>query len=174
VENEYPMEAYILKVLHENKYNIDAAASIVYNKYPFTKKGDLKKVISELICKKLNNEKIGGIWVKLKNKFKLVSKNYMDLAHDPRPAWDNSSKCGSDVGRANRFAIEPSGHDVDRPDVPKLDEVENIDEVQRAFEQLKNKFANALPGIDERELERVVKEEMRRMGFDISHLEGQG
>lgn len=171
-KDEYPMENYIFKVLHENRYDIDRTATVVYGKYPFMKKNDLKKVIAELIRKKLANEKIGGgIWFKFKNKFKLISKNYMDLAHDARPAWDNSSKCGSDMGRANRFAIEPSGHDVDRPEVPKLDEIERkTDEVQRTFEQLKNKFANMLPGIDEKELDRIVKEEMHRIGFDVSNL----
>lgn len=171
VDREYPMENFILKVLHENKYDVEVTASIVYNKYPFVKKHDLKKVIAELITKKLNNEKIGGVWVKLKNKFKLVSKNYMDLAHDPRPAWDNSAKTPSDLGRANRFAIAPQGQEPDKYLVPKLDEVENIEKIELTFNQMKNKFRNALPGIGEDELGRIVKNEMQRMGFDVSRLE---
>jgi hypothetical protein len=172
IKDEYPMEKFILKVLHDTKYDINATTDVVYNKYPFTKKHDLKKVIAELVRKKISNEKIGGVWVKLKNKFKMVALNYMDLAHDAPPAWDNSSKCGTEVGRANRFEITPQGHNGDRYEIPKLDEVEDSNEVQIAFKNLKHKFANTLPGIDEIELDRVVKEEMKRLGFDLSHLAG--
>ena len=164
-KEQYPLEKLIVSLMKENCYDIDKITSIVFLKYPFTKKHDLKKVVAELINKKINKHKISGKWIKLKQKWKMVSQRYNDLAHDDPPAFLEESKIPSDTGRSNRFAITPQGQDVDRYEIPKNEEF------QRVYEQLKTKFGKELQGIEEGELVKIVFDEMRALGYEQSILD---
>lgn len=159
---EYPIEEFIVSLMKENKYDIDIIAKKIYSKYPFFKKGDLKKIISELISKKINNEKIGGIWFKCKNKWKLTSTDRKDLSRGFGDGnyWKDAP-VPSELGRANREILVPHGVEPDRYQIPKND----FEEIEKLYEQMIVKFKSKFPQMSDSELKRVIKEELSGLGY---------
>jgi len=161
---EFPLERYIISLFKKYKYDIDLISAKVYEKYPFVKKNDLKKVVSELLFKKINKEKIGGKWIKIDNKWKLESINYNDLTHRSSGNYWKDAPVPSDVGRANRFWLSPQGEDPDKYKAPKESKK---DAAKEAYEILKKRFKEAYPNLKERELKKIVYDEMKSLGYDL-------
>jgi len=162
--NKYPLETYIKSLMKKYKYDIDRVTAAVFNRYPFFKRGDLKKIISEMKEIIINDEKIKGEWIRIKGKWKLKAINYNDLARPKRPQYTEVD-FSSGPGKSNIYEISPEDN---KP--PGVNEVPIDDKTQEYFDKLKMAFEKELPDVAEEELNRIVLNEMVSWGFDEEEL----
>ena len=161
---KYPLEKYIKSLMKQYKYDTDRVTAAVFNRYPFFKRGELKKIISEIKQIVINDDKLKGEWIRVKGKWKLKSVNYNDLSRTKRPQFTEFD-FPSGPGKSNTYELMPEDNS------PPGDYEEPIDDkTQVYFDKLKMAFKKDLPEVADDELNRIVVNEMISWGFDEDTL----
>lgn len=177
--NDYPLEKYILSQLTKHKHNVDLAVKAVHNKYPFIKRVDLKSIVSSIILKKVNNEKIGGFWQKIESKW-IQSDQYdggagFEWSGKELPASSDESSIGNGKNVWNTPGDRPDGKaprqhkDKDNNEIKDIMEVDTTDdgvsleEVQKIYDKMMLDYTDYVQPVKERS--EIVIEELREKGF---------
>lgn len=161
---KYPLEKFIISVMKKCRFNVDTITSEVYKKYPFFNYRELKIVVASLMEKKINNEKLGGVWIKRGKELKMQSMEYHDLAHDGPKLWDDAPT-PSDMGNANRLYVSPqTDFGPDRYEVPKKDDIKEV------YNKIKKSIQEKLQTVTERQLNKITIDEMKNLGYTQEQL----
>jgi hypothetical protein len=184
--NDYPLENYVLAQLRKHKHNVDLAIKAIRNKYPFIKSADLKNIISEVLIRKVNNDKISGFWKKIENDWKLVKADQIEKqgagyswSGPELPASSDESSIGNGLGVYSTPGDRPDGKSPrqhkDKDGVKSILEVdttgEDPEEAQQMYDKLMREYAGYVKPVKERH--EIVIEEMKEKGFDTSKIKEQ-
>lgn len=183
-KNNLPIENYILSTLKKNKHNLELAYSEIYSKYPFWKKSALKNIISEILKKQINGEKISGIWSRIEKKWQLVpvvNKSSNKIKSDALPwsgaelpAAEDPNSTGNNLGTYSRPSGPPKNKQIPEnkynKDFEEVTEVEiDMDEMQQAYDTIFDKFKSSIKDVDK--LNSVILDEMiKKYGSIVVNL----
>ena len=158
----FNMENYIVGELKSNNWSCEKTLNKIYVKYPFFHKRQLLNAMKEIITKKLNNERISGIWVKIGKELKLLS-NINDDAyeHSSGNYWLNAP-VPSKIGRGTEFAELPQGT-AENYEAPIKDKIKI--RIFDDFEKIKDRILKELPGMKEKQLNRIALTELSNLNY---------
>jgi hypothetical protein len=182
--NDYPLEIYVLAQLKKHSHNVDRAIKAIRNKYPFIKSADLKNIISEVLIRKVNNDKISGFWKKIENDWKLVKADEKQGAgyswSGPElPASSDESSIGNGLGVYSTPGDRPDGKSPrqhkEKDGVKSILEVDTMgedtkttEEIQKLYEKMMTEYSGYVKPIPERS--EIVIEELKERGYDTSKI----
>jgi len=177
---KFPLEKFIQSQLIKHKHNVDQVIKSVSNQYPFIKKNDLRSMISAIILKKVNHERISGFWRKINNKWNMVNgagdgsqASGYSWSGPELPASADESSLGSARNTYSQLGDRPSGTSprTTEREVKNIMEVEDDgtgSEVQKLYDKLMYDYASFVDGVEERS--EVVLEELKERGFNVDKV----
>lgn len=163
--DDWALEKYILDMLKKNKHNTVLAYNQIFAKYPFFKQQALKDIILSVLEKKINNEKIGGEWVKIKGKWCLenvdkkkdIKSDHLNFMGPELPASQEETTSFGPKGKYNTtFMTAPD--DMDKKPDTTLEEAQDI--YNKTFEECKIKYDG-----DIETLNQIIFDELGKNGF---------
>ncbi len=177
-KNNEPLEKYILSALKENQNNSEEAFKTIQRKYPFFSTYTLRQIISEVLDKKIKKEKIGGQWIKIKSKWKLVS-DHINFMGPEVPTKQGDGNTGANLGTYSTTKLT-SPEDTIKEQEPVLNltndkgkevnEEDNSDSEQIMYEDAFEYVRDSDNNLSVEEINKIVIDELQKNGVDISKV----
>jgi hypothetical protein len=153
-----PLEKFIISELKKNNFNVNAAVNSVFNKYPFFKKRDLTNVAAKLVEYIASKQSLNGFWTKINGEWELISKEKIKSIY--LPEFDRGQ---TNIGRGNRYNINPSGRDPDRYEPPK-------ETIQDVYERFYNKYRKEISELSSEEINKILLQELASLGYEKDEI----
>jgi hypothetical protein len=164
----FKVEDFIIAELKKNNWSCETTLKKIYNKYPFFHKRQLFNAMKEIIVKKLNNERISGVWVKIGKEIRLLSNINDDAYEHSSGNYWQQAKLPSKVGRGTDYAELPAGTDPNTYEAPEKDSIKI--RIYEDFQKIKDRISTEMPGINEKRLNEIALSEISNLNYSADEL----
>lgn len=177
-KNNDPLEKYILSALKDNQNNSELAFKTIQRKYPFFSTYTLRQIISEVLDKKIKKEKIGGQWIKIKSKWKLVS-DHINFMGPEVPTKQGDGNTGANLGTYSTTKLTSPDDMAKKPEAvldktndkgKEVSEEDNSDSEQIMYEDAFEYVRDSDNNLSVEEINKIVIDELQKNGVDISKV----
>jgi hypothetical protein len=165
----FKMEDYIIAELKKNNWSCEKTLNRIYNKYPFFHKRQLFNAMKEIITKKLNNERISGIWIKIGKELKLLSNINDDAYEHSSGNYWLKAPVPSKIGRGTDFAELSQGQDSNVYSPP--DNIPIRIRIYEDYEKIKKRILQEAPGLNEKKLNEIALNELTNLNYTKEEIE---
>jgi hypothetical protein len=125
--------------------------------------------MKEIIIKKLNNERISGVWVKVGKELKLLSNINDDAYEHSSGNYWLKAPVPSKIGRGTDFAELPQGLEPDAYKAPEQDKLKI--RIYNDFELIKDRILKEIPGIKEDRLNEIALNELSNLNYTKEEID---